>query len=78
MWPRKKPAPEPKKSYFPAETISLGTVTIPDDWIVLEMGQSPLHCLWHCHIYNMKTKRSISVEEFDTPFEAIQNAVNRI
>jgi len=61
---------------------------IPEGWFVLEMGQSPVHLLWFCHMVNTddafggsgrsKNPRRVWTEEHDTPIEALQECFQRI
>lgn len=57
---------------------------IPKGWFVYEMGQSPIHMLWFCHLIEFNSlvsdeKRvlSIWVEECQSPEEAVLEAIER-
>jgi hypothetical protein len=77
LWKKKEAVVEQSKSCFPAQHIKLDAVK-PDDWLVVELGQSPVHCLWFCNLYNMETKKQIFVEELDTAQEALSEAIASI
>ena len=61
--------------YFPAKKAEIDASIKPEGWIVLEMGQSLLHCLWFCVLLEMETKESVFSEEHDTAQEAFEAAV---
>ncbi len=65
-----------KKSYFPEQRIIVDAIK-PDDWLVVELGQSAAHCLWFCNLYNPETKRQIFVEEYDTAQQALDEAIKQ-
>lgn len=58
---------------------------IPKGWFVYEMGQSPVHFLWFCHLVNFnslvseeKKVQSVFVEECNSPDIAIIEAIEKI
>ena len=84
FWNRKKeeaksfyPKKEEAKAFYPKKEIEVDTTVKPDDWLVVEWGQSPVHCLWYCVLHNMVTKETVGCEEYDTAQEALAEAVRQ-
>ena len=46
-------------------------------WMIVEMGQDPLHGLWFCCLYNIDTKTAAESSELDTLSSAIIAATLR-
>lgn len=65
------------QSYFPMKEFA-GQFTVPKGWLILEMGQSPLHLLWFCNMVcgddmgKGGTMKQVFTEEHDDPFEAVK------
>jgi len=72
----------PEKSYYFGKegTPEIMTVTVPEGWIVYEMGQNPLFNLWYCTLVNMEQEKypHVSVEDCDTIYDALNAAVKLI
>lgn len=81
---KKREVTEPQlQSHFPMKEFA-GQFTVPKGWLILEMGQSPLHLLWFCHMVNGEDMgkniplRQVFVEEYDDPFDALMECNARI
>lgn len=58
---------------------------IPKGWFVYEMGQSPVHMLWFCHLVEFnslvndeKRIKSVWVEECSSPEVALLEAIYKV
>lgn len=60
---------------FSPKTYKGQDISIPEDWIVFEWGQSPMHGLWMCHMLQLsadgRPPLRVFIEEMDSPFEAL-------
>lgn len=74
--------PKPKPKTVTASNLP----EVPDKWMILDMGQSPAHGLWYCHMVHwddllngQKEKpRQVWCEEIDTMTDAMQFCIDKI
>lgn len=74
-----------QRTYAQRKVVPFMEVAVPEGWIVWDLSQEPLFCLWRCQIISLDDllnkvpkPRGYWVEEKDTLWDALRDCVQKL